>query len=208
MYLTNFISSLINSGSVSVPAALNTISREDEQSCLLILQEYYTHDTLEQAGAAPAFSPATALWAAKYFYHAIQLTAIREANKQTIQQLLQPFTGFINAGAMYSVDLIFRHLPSLLLLAKGLAPSDPLVATLRQSAMAWPLAAVGLDLKEEIDIASLSSDAFLWQLFIDRIIKHKDKQITQHKKIAEGVSAVLGNYTQLLWPEFESVIKR
>jgi MoxR-vWA-beta-propeller ternary system domain bpX4 len=208
MQLTAFILDLINRGKVLVPGILHDFTPEDCAACVDLLKEYYAADKMEMAMSAPDFSPDAALWAAKHFYLALQLTVIRDADENTIQDKLQPYPALHDPSAIYSVDLVFRYLPSLFSLAKGLSPADPLVSELQTTVTRWPLSAVGIEIKNTIDCNMLETDPFLWQLFIDRIIQYKDTGIIQHKKIADSVATSLGNYTKILWPEFERILNR
>lgn len=208
MQLTSFISDLINTGKITVPGMMHDFTREDDNNCIKLLQEYYAADRLEMPGNAPAFSADAALWAAKYFYLAVQLTVIRDADETVVQNKLQSYRILQTPSAIYSVDLIFRYLPALLLLAKGLSPSDPLVKELQKTVAVCFLCAPGIEFEEVISVDQLSDDPSLWQLFIDRIIQYKDSSIIQNKKISHSVAASLGNYTKILWPEFESILNR
>jgi len=127
MELATFIKGLITEGKVSVKGVLISFPEEDLFETKKILREYYEEDILEMPGTAPSFSEEAAIWAAEYFYRVVQLTIIRDAGEEKIKEQLKPFAGEINAAAMYSADLIFRHLPSLIDLVKGFAPADVLL---------------------------------------------------------------------------------
>lgn len=206
MYLTSFISDLITTEKIIVPGVLKNFTAEDDSACIKLLQEYYENDKLEMAHRAPVFSAASALWAAKYLYYAVQLTVIRDAEETVIQNKLQELEIVQTPDIMYSVDLIFRYLPALFSLAKGLSPSDPLVKQLQETVSKWPLSAPGIDLEQAINIGEISDDDFLWQVFIDRVIEFKNNKLIENQKVAEGVSIALGKYSKVFWPQFEDIL--
>src|SRR5688500_16140872 len=123
MKLAVFIEGLLGEGKVTIEGQLNPFAKDDLKASGELLKKYYLEDILEMQDTAPAFAENAALWAAQYFYQAVQLTVIRDAEEGIIREKLYSFDGTINAAEVYSVDLIFRYLPSLFDLAKGLSPA-------------------------------------------------------------------------------------
>ena len=208
MHLTSFISDLITTGKIIVSGMMQDFTSEDDDACTKLMKEYYECDKLEMAYDAPVFSAESALWAAKYFYHAVQLIVIRDADETVIQSKLQEFEAERTPAAIYSADLIFRYLPSLFSLAKGLSPSDPLVKELQRTVCVWVLSAPGIDLEQTINIEEVSHNYFLWQVFIDRVIECKNKRLIENPKVAEGVSIALGKHSKVFWQQFEDVLNK
>ena len=85
-----------------------------------------------------------ATWAVALFYRSCQFLMFRDIPAEIIDETLRtPCPRPMGPAVVYSVDLIFQHLPRLLALARGLAPADPLVLGLRRIAKEWPFSSVG-----------------------------------------------------------------
>jgi hypothetical protein len=206
--LTDFIQTLITTGKVSIKGQLVSFEEDDIQLTCEFLQQYYDEDVLEMPFMAPSFSAEAALWAAKHFYISVQLTVLRDVEEEKIKELLVGFPGNYTAATIYSADLIFRYLPSLFEIAKGLAPGDVLVKELRHTAALWPFSSVGIDmegmlLQEDVIFAHPS----LRQAYIDRIMEKKDnKRINE--SVAEHIYETAGDHISILWPEIDSAFKK
>jgi len=174
MYLTPFISTLLNEGRVAIEGRLHSFEEEDIREAAQLLYQYYQEDCLEMPYSPPAFDEEAALWAAKYFYQAIQLAVIRESGEEIIQELLQPYGKLHTPAAIYSVDLIFRYLPALFNLVKGLAPADMLVKVLLAAAEEWAFSSPGIALDHEGDFEVVFADRSLKHALVDRIIRLQD----------------------------------
>jgi hypothetical protein len=104
----------------------------------------------------------------------------------------------------YSVDLVLRHLPALLALARAAAIATSDLAPLLELAHAWPLSSVGVPGPASIDAGPLLRNAALRRLYLDRILRLDDRQraadpvmapalaerVAEHRAFARGVLAV------------------
>lgn len=207
MELTLFITTLITQGKVSVRGKLEKFAPDDIAATKKLLQQYHADDILEMPFSPLPYNEEAALWAAEYFYKAVQLTVLRDAEEQKIKDMLQPFSGNISAASIYSADLILRYLPSLFELAKGLAPLDILVNQFYTTARQWPFSSVGIELKDEPDETQILSSRQLRQLYMDRIILARDKKRVRNQAIENHIYEEVGNRLNILWPGYEPIIK-
>lgn len=204
MELASFIQSLIKDGSVSVKGVLVDFTIDDLEQSKRVLEQYYHNDKLEMPYSAPAFSADAALWASTYLYTATQLTVLRDAGAQIVQERLKKFEGAINPAAIYSADLVLRYLPALFELSKGLAPADMLVQELQQTAAEWPFSSVGIGVHIVAQEEVIFSHPSLAQTYITRIIDRKDKTRLTTPEIESLILAAIGQYTDL-WPGFTHI---
>lgn len=208
MELSTFIKQLVTEGKVIVNGTLIQFSENDLQATKGLLQAYYNEDKLEMALAAPDFSEEAALWAAQYFYQAVQLTINRDAGEEIVATHLPAFTGDITVETIYSADLALRYLPALFELAKGLAPGDILVTELRKTAAKWPFSSVGIELKEKVSDELIFTHASLKQAYIDRIINKKDNSRIDNEEILDCLIETTGEHLATIWPEFKTDLKQ
>lgn len=205
MELSLFINSLLADGTVCLEPGFRPPSPEDITTAEELLHIFYEQDTKEMPGQAPAFDKAAALWAASYFYQAVQLTIDREITAEEINQYLKSFPGTITAEAIYSADIVLRNLTSLIELAKGLSPGDPLLGHLKNTAADWPFSSVGIEVKERKNEALIIAHSSLRQEYTDRIIFKKDKIRASDQRIHSLVIETAGEYAPVFWPGFETL---
>ncbi|SDH50626.1 hypothetical protein [Chitinophaga filiformis] len=205
MRLTEFISSLINEGKVTVAPAINSFDPEDLRLANVHLKQHYDDDSTDMPGQVPPFDPEAALWAACYLYRAVQFIQLRQLGEDDIKAHLLPFTGVPSPSAIYAADLTLRYMPGLFDLAKGLAPGDPLVKELEIMAAHWPfsMAAIPSIVPEELFLLMIMQHPSLKIAYIDRIIQAKDFRKCRHPECLPLVKEALGSYAAILWPEFE-----
>jgi hypothetical protein len=206
MVLSHFITTLLAEGKVSVQGQLAPPEESDIISAGEILYRYYGNDILEMPLTAPAYSDKAAVWAAAYLYKAIHLAINRDAEAVMIRELLSPFPEPITPSVIYSADLMLRHLPQLLHLAKGLAPADILVEELKHTAGYWPFSSVGIELDTTTNEEILFSHPSLKYAYIDRIIREKDKKRINTAAMKNNVHEAAGEHLSVLWPGFDPVI--
>lgn len=205
MELSLFINSLLASGTVHIMPEFHPPPPEDLSTAVELLRIFHEQDSAEMPANAPAFDKEAAIWAASYFYQAVQLTVNRQVTAEEIGTYLKPFPGVINIAAVYSADIVLRNLPMLMELAKGLAPGDPLLEHFKRTAITWPFSSVGIDLNERKNEELILSHPSLRQEYIDRIISKKDKIRATDKMIRPLIMQTTGEYTPLFWPEFEKL---
>lgn len=203
MTLTEFISSLINKGDVTVAPAIVPFDPEDLRVAAIHLKQYYDDDSTEMPGQTPPYDPAAALWAAIYLYRAIQFIQIRRLGEAEIKLHLLPFSGTQTPSAIYSADLILRYMPGLFQLAKGLSPEDPLVKELVIIAAQWPFSLAGNKNFVPDDLTLILQHPSLKTAYIDRIIHARDIRKCTHPACLPLVQEALGTHAAILWPEFE-----
>ena len=207
MELSNFILQLLNDGTVSVQPGITIFTNPDEREAIQLLQQYYIEDIQEMPATAPAFNDQAALWAAKYFYTAVQLTALRDEGEAVINEKLLAFDGTMDASAMYSADLVLRYLATLLQLAKGLSPADMLVKVLEQTAAAWPFSSVGIETGEIKNEAVIFADASLCIAYTDRLIAAKDIKRISGSGMQQQVLSAAGMHLETFWPGATTIFK-
>jgi MoxR-vWA-beta-propeller ternary system domain bpX4 len=207
MDLATFINTLLLEGKVTVSGQFLDLEQTDIVRAEQILLQYYEEDLQEMPGIAPEYSSEAALWAAQYFYSAVQLTVLRDAGEDVIKEKLKPFAGEIDSSTIYSADLIFRYLPNLFNLAKGLAPGDLLVKELMGIALAWPYSSVGIEIDERVNDDILFTNQSLKYAYLDRILKYKDKRRVINPTMENYITELTGEHISSLWPNFESVYK-
>ncbi len=200
--LTEFLKALFTKGSVVVSNKLKAFSNVDRLEAAAVLERFSRLDRLEMPGEMPAFDREAALWAATFIYRSAQLILLRDEAAASIPKYLVDFPGSRDVAANYSVDLSFRFLPDVIKLAKGLAPGDPLVAKLEQTANLWPLSnpsirleGVSEDLEKILDHPTLSL------VFVDRVIAAKNRHVLKHVSIRALIGAALGEHAEKVWPE-------
>jgi hypothetical protein len=207
MELSVFINTLLSEGTVTVQGQIVSFDQADVAATEQILLQYYQQDLLEMPGLAPVYSAGAALWAAHYFYVAIQLTVLRDVGEDVIKEQLKPFAGEVNPSSIYSADLILRYLPELFNLAKGLAPADLLVKELQDTAGYWPFSSVGIELNSLVNDDILFTHPSLKYAYLDRIIRHRDKKRIINTTTENYIAELTGEHVSILWPGYEPAFK-
>jgi hypothetical protein len=204
--LTDFLRTLLDTGDVTVAGHLTPFAPEDLATATALLHRYHAADALHQAHQAPPFDEAAAQWAAGCLYRTAQLAFLRDYDADAVAQHLADWPSAATPAASYSVDLIFRHLPALLDLARHLAPADALVARLQALARQWPLSFVGMPPAPAVAPAAVLAHPALRALYLDRVIERQDRGRAVQPGVAEGIREALGEYTAQLWPNFPTFV--
>lgn len=202
MNLSAFITALTREGQVAVAHDITPFPPEALQAAAAVLHSYYLNDISDMPASPPAFDNDAALWAAAYVYRTTQLIMLRTPGPEQVSILLLPYTGAITAAAVYSADLCLRYLPDLLSMSKGLAPDDPLVMQLRQTAAAWPYSSTGMQIAPAVSLDAIITNPSLLQAYADRVIATRDISRCSTPAITAAIIAALGNYQEILWPDF------
>ncbi|HVW01583.1 MAG TPA: hypothetical protein VHB77_14620 [Planctomycetaceae bacterium] len=195
MSLANFLADLFETGMVRVGLAPATA--EDRKAIESWLADIESEDRLNLAGDPPAFDRGAASWAAGRLYTAAQLLVNRDANEQDVRAALADPGPTPTAAAHYSVDLAFRYLPDLLVLARRVSEEDPLVEALQHLIAPWPLASLGIRDVPVGDIEPIVAHPCLRQLYVDRIVARGDVARLDDPRVQEAVREALGACPEL-----------
>jgi hypothetical protein len=179
---------------------------EDKADALKLLKELHGRTVLDEPDGLPEFHAEAAIWAACFFYRAVQLVLLRRLGDDEVLLQLADYPEEKTPAVIYSVDLSFRHLPGLFRLSRSLAPGDVLVQRLQGQALQWPLSAVGVEIDKALmanepdPVLTVLAAPCLRQIMVDRIIQTKDRQRALDKRISPYVAACFGQYGPELWP--------
>jgi hypothetical protein len=189
----DFVGSLLNRGVARV-AALSFELVELKEA----IQELDRAVRPELAYDAPPLSESSAVWGLTTLYRSCQFLAYREVEEETVRQTLSaPCPDEPSPSVCYSVDLAMRYVPELHTLTRGIAPADPLTASLLALGRAWPLSSVGLADLGDLDLAPFIDHRSLRQLYVDRIIERRDSSRVLHPLVWEAARAAVGGFPGL-----------
>ncbi len=196
--LARFLQSLTTEGRAAVsPHPLS----EAAGDALPLLAELDANARTELALESPAFSPETALWAARLLYQLCQLVVCRDLGEAEILAACRtPCPRPRGPETDWSADLVLRHLPRLFLLARHLSNADPLVDQMRSLGAAWPLSSVGLPDLPPDRLGSLDSfieHPALRRLYADRIIAAADPSRLGDPRVDDVLRADLAFHRDL-----------
>jgi len=199
-----FLDNLFATGAVAVLREPLPAGGDEGPRAREILRAEYDRRRVECPGLPPRFDETAALTAGRLFHNGcvcLVNRALAEADVQAALALSKPLPG--DAATSFSLDLLFVHLASLLQMAEGAAPGDPLVTRLRELAAAHPLSSVGIrELDGLADEGAILGHPALRRLYADRIIAHRDEARLGNPEALGAVRESLGTYTNL-WPELE-----
>lgn len=194
-----FLSALFDTGHVRVPHPDWHGVSDDPQAAGQFLSQFEHSWRLEFPGEAPAFDAPAANWAATVFYRAAQAAVFRDVPEPILHDGLSltcPTTGN-EAARHYSVDLVFRFLPDLAVLARHASPDDPLLQVLQTWANHWPLSSVGMKGVEPASVNAIARHAGLLQLYVDRILAREDFSRLADPRVQTAVRKSVGAYAEL-----------
>ena len=148
----------------------------------------------------PPLVDRTALkWAIRQFHAAAQLAVFRQLGPEEVAKRLgDDFVGEGDAASVaYSVDLVFRFLPDLVRIVKGMNPDDPLLAQLRKWGECWPLSSVGVPGLSVPRIEPILENRCLSIMYVDRIIEADAVDRLHDQRVQELVRGAIGAYPEL-----------
>jgi len=189
------LQSLANDGRAIVSPQPSNI---DDSDAVPLLQELDSDARDEFALDLPAFSPDTALWAARLLCHLCRFVVCRDISEQQIKSACQVACPKPRGPETdWSADLTLRHLPKLYRLARHLSKADPLVGEMKRIAANWPLSSVGIDGLDKLNIHSFIDHPGLRRLYADRIICANDTPRLGEPRLGNLLRADLGVHREL-----------
>jgi hypothetical protein len=140
-----FLTSLFDEGKI----VFRTAPRDRSSvSAVTVLAAAFEACSLAVAGPRIAFNPETALAAAELLRQASWALVNRDERMTDLIKRLKMPGSPLTPSQHLSADLTMRYLPQVLRRARGLEPSDPLVAQLANLLRSWPLSGVLSDIVE------------------------------------------------------------
>lgn len=197
MSITTFLSSIFEGDPAIVPPGSAPI-HEEHASAIDVIKSIDFAARMELAATAPPLSIPAALWASERLYRACQFLVYREIEADVVRAdcaISCPVAP--SPSVCYSVDLVFRHLPDLFAMARGIARDDPLVEGLLEMARAWPLSSVGMADVSKADTRAFIEDVSLRRLYADRIIARNDLSRLEDPAARQSVREAIGAFPSL-----------
>ena len=197
MSYTAFLTSLFDNGRVSIPfpAPLSAEVIRAGDEVISAFERDYRYDL---PGDPPLLVSDAARWAAVRFFRACQFTVYRDVDAETLNaELSGNYEGALSPANHYSIDIIFRYLPDLAKVARGAAEQDPLLEHIGRWARQWPLSSVGMTNIEIESIDAIAGHPALLQLYVDRVIAHRDASRQTDERVRIAIETSLGMYPEL-----------
>ncbi|MGD9127070.1 MAG: hypothetical protein PVH19_06795 [Planctomycetia bacterium] len=197
MQYPQFLESLFDNGRVTVPDPARLTANEIDAGGKVIA-EFECQYRLDMPGEAPCFCPDAAQWAGIKFFQACQFAVFRDLGEDVLNKTLsEPLAKEMSPSVCYSVDIVFRYLPSLVKFASSAASRDPLLEHLLKCSRDWPLSSVGMSEVGDVVIDPFAENPSLLQLYVDRIIAAEDVARLADPRVREGVRSALGVFGNL-----------
>lgn len=192
-----FLRELFATGEVRVPAYAAGDWEFDADASAALL-EWDIAARAELAGEPPALDIAAASWAARQLFKACQCLVDRDVDAAVVREgLALACPSAPNPSTVYSVDLVFRFLPDLLVLSRRHAPQDALTEILETWAREWPLSSPGERLAGEVSLDGFIQHPALRRLYVDRITALIAKDRLNHADVRRWLTADLAAYPSL-----------
>lgn len=166
--LSSFLQALFESGDVTVPGF--GVRPVGDKEALNLLRGRMASVLSDLPDQEFEFRADSALWAATQFFTAAQCIVCRDVSAENARDVLaSQCPESLDASVVFSVDLVYSFLPSLLTLSTRIAPSDPVTEVLRHWCTQWPLSSVGTELGSGANIELILTSPALLRLYLDRI---------------------------------------
>jgi hypothetical protein len=198
MRLTNFLKELWETGSASVDRDLEFTDKELED-CHSLLIHYEKNARLNVPENLPGFNVGMAVHAVQLFYNISQMVVNRDFSENLIDECfsrVEKFEDEKDLTTVWSVDLIFQHLPSLLKIAKNLSEGDSLCQRIIELSENFPLSSVGIPLKKCHD-GFLFENSSLTIIYLNRIIENQAVDRLTNEKTYNILMETLGQHSTL-----------
>lgn len=183
-------------------ANIPTIIPQEEELIQEFLKDEYTKEATNYPYSPPTFNKEAALWAAKTIYFSSQFLLYRENKGNELPLYLPPYSLTVDAPSVLSTDICLRFLPDILENLTGIDPEDPIVLLLEDFMYQWHYSAVGYRLNpEKLSINEVYENKCLRQLYVDRIIEKKAKELAGLPFFNSHIKASIGEFGSLFWKD-------
>lgn len=153
--------------------------------------------SLELAGPPLPFDERAAAFGASRLCNGCRFLAYRHDDAEAVRKSFAAPSPKPDPAAIFSVDLLLRHLPELWKLAHDLLDDDPLVVELKRLAAEWPLSSIGMPDVAGFDLEPVFAHRGLRQLYIDRALQRRDRARLADRRVLAGAREAVGGQPEL-----------
>lgn len=197
--LSAFVDGLLRDGRVRVRQLGTPVAPDDRCAALDTLVAFEADYALDLPLTPPRFDPLVALAAFELLRHGCRACVFRELPADD-PGFAHPIPSAPPAERHYAVDLAMRFLGDLVALARGRAPTDPVLERFRTWARDWPLSSVGISGVDVDCPPAIAEHPCLARLYVDRIIATGDRGRLRDPRAQDLVRRALGEHAAELAP--------
>ena len=205
-YFLNMIKTLREKQEVVLYQNLFEISEEEKNEVADYLYQQYSSEQLEYPYTPPSFDKKAATWAAEVVYLIAQLILYRQNKPEELENLFPNDNFECSASTISSADLCLRFLPYMYNELKMIDPEDDLLNIIEAKLHKWHYSGINYPLNtNDLDHTIIFNDKCLLQLYINRVIEYKNKELAKLPLINKQIRANLGIYTNEFWSEINTI---
>ncbi len=199
MNFPNFLKALFHSGKIDLPHIIPPITEAEELEAALILENEYERFVQDTYHPIPAYHSKAAMWSAKYIYRTAFALLLRDKTPKELKEMLLPYKGRTTPSTIISIDICMKSLPDLMMVARGIAPNDPLIQILNATCHKWPLSTIRIKQTNPSNLTQVKKDDSLFNIYLDRIIRFRRKDLWKKdedlqekikERIGESISSI------------------
>lgn len=185
---------------------LYDISEEDKTKVGEYLETQYKAESSNYPFEPVLYNKDAAIWSAMVVYITAQLILYRQDKTFELEGLFPVDNFDCNESSILSVDLCLRFIPDMLQELKLIDREDELVYIIEKKLYKWHFSGVNYSIDtEKLNFEPVFKNKCLKQLYINRIIEYKNKNLAKHPVFYSGISASLGLYRKEYWNEFNTI---
>ena len=204
-YFLNTIKHLFEHEEVLLFQDISKISKSEKENVSEFLKSIYKEEVLAFPFDAPELDVNAAVWASEFVYKTAQLILYREDSPDDLSKVLPEEDFVVTPSTLVSVDLCFRFIPDLWRELKLIDSEDELVPILEKQLRKWHYSAISTNLEIEEDWNSIKESVCLTQLYVNRVIRYKNKKLAKIPWINHEITAHIGLYEDQFWPNFKLI---
>lgn len=182
------------------------ISENEKIKVVNFLRKEYERESLEFPLQTPLFNEEAALWSAEFVYLTAQFILYRKDHDEKLDDLFPKLERGVDAGSVLSVDLCFRFIPDMLLELKHINTEDPVIKILENQLQKWHYSGIKYSLDvDALDLDWIFPNRCIRQLYLDRIVAHKNLRLAKNTKLHPHLKANLSIFDETYWMDFKLI---
>ncbi len=184
---------------------IDAVPDAEMQAVLVLLERHFEQEAIGYPGTAPKWDARAAAWSAKVVFHAAQLLLYRSHEADALTHYFPAFARPKTPAAILSADRCLRYLPGILLQLEAIDVEDDLIPILKEVLCQWHYSGLLAGLPfDAVDLRTVLENECLAQLYVDRVIKTKNRAMAKRPELQGSVRAALGDYAEVYWKALTS----